>query len=135
MKKSVSHSPWAKEVRKALVDRDMTISSLAKAVGYSTTVVSGMLNGRYSRNCKSIAEKINNELGTKGMPDFAGNTPSDEWCKNVRKGLIDKGMTIIEMANQIGYSRDQVSLVINGHCYNQKMVTAINNLLGIKQTD
>ena len=63
-------SQWSKDVRKAVIDKDMSLKQLAENIGYSYAVVSSVINGRYSNaSYQVIAEKINEELGTTGMPE------------------------------------------------------------------
>lgn len=132
MQKKVA-SPWNKAVKKALIDRDMTVKQLSAELGYTTTLISKLLNGRYASNeYEDIVARINDMLGTDGMPERL-YTPSDEWCKEVRKRLIDEKMTIKQLSEEIGFTRDQVSLVINGRWLQEEIVSAINKLLGIKR--
>ncbi len=132
MQKKIA-SPWNKEVKKALIDRDMTVKQLSAELGCTTSTISKLLNGRYASNeYEYIVTRINDMLGTKGTPERL-DMPSDEWCKEVRKCLIDKKMTIKQLSEEIGFTRDQVSLVINGHWLQEEIVAAINKLLGIKQ--
>lgn len=57
-------SQWSKDVKKAVIDQDMTIKQLAETIGYSVATVSQVINGRYSKTtCKVIVEKINETLG------------------------------------------------------------------------
>ena len=37
-----------------------------------------------------------------------------DWGKEVKKALIDRDMSIVELATEIGYSRAHVTNVING---------------------
>ena len=122
---------WGKEVKKAAIDRDMTIRELSESIGYSYAVVSQVINGRYSNaSYKTIAEKINAILGTTGIPERV-DTPSDEWCHGVKVALVKKDMSVKQLAEAVGVSRDRLSLVINGKMMNEKIVTAINQQLSI----
>ena len=38
---------WGKEVRKALIDREMTVEELAKEIGYSKGYVANNINGNF----------------------------------------------------------------------------------------
>ena len=77
-----------------------------------------------------IAEKINEVLGTEGLPERT-ETPSDEWCQTVKVELVKQSMTVNELAKQLDVSRDRLSLVINGKMMNEAIVSGVNNLLGI----
>ncbi len=125
-------SQWSKDVRKAMIDKDMTLKQLSENIGYCYTTVSSVINGRYSNSsCQEITEKINLELGVKGMPERI-NTPSDEWCQCVKIELVKRKMSISQLAKKLDVSRDRLSLVINGRMMNEKIVDAINKLMDIK---
>ena len=125
-------SQWGKDVRKAAIDRDMTLKQLAESIGYSYATVSSVINGRYSNaSVQTIAEKINGVLGTKGMPERI-DTPSDEWCQCVKIELVKKKMSVNQLAEKLNVSRDRLSLVINGRMMNEKIVDAVSRLLEIK---
>lgn len=124
-------SQWSKDVRKAAIDRDMTLKQLASEIGYSIATVSSILNGRYSNSSyQAIAEKINRVLGTEGMPERTA-TPSDEWCKAVKIELVKKEMSINQLAEELDVSRDRLSLVINGKMMNEEIVKSVDSLLKI----
>ena len=130
MKKETSQ--WSKDVRKAMIDKDMTLKQLSENIGYCYTTVSSVINGRYSNSsCQEITEKINVELGVKGMPERI-NTPSDEWCQCVKIELVKRKMSVSQLAKKLDVSRDRLSLVINGRMMNEKIVDAINKLMDIK---
>lgn len=44
------------------------------------------------------------------------------WCKSVKHALIDKDMSITELADELGMSRGHVSAVVNGRAYSQNTV-------------
>ncbi len=124
-------SQWSKNVKKAVIDRDMTLKQLASEIGYSIATVSSILNGRYSNSSyQAIAEKINGVLGTEGMPERTA-TPSDEWCKSVKIELVKKEMSINQLAEELDISRDRLSLVINGKMMNEEIVKSVDRLLKI----
>ena len=125
-------SQWSKDVRKAMIDKDTTLKQLSENIGYCYTTVSSVINGRYSNSsCQEITEKINLELGVKGMPERI-NTPSDEWCQCVKIELVKRKMSVSQLAKKLDVSRDRLSLVINGRMMNEKIVDAINKLMDIK---
>lgn len=129
MKQEISQ--WGKAVKKAVIDHDMTLKQLAEKIGYSNATVSQVVNGRYSNSSyKVIAEKINEVLGTEGLPERT-ETPSDEWRQTVKVELVKQSMTVNELAKQLDVSRDRLSLVINGKMMNEAIVSGVNNLLGI----
>lgn len=129
MKKEASQ--WSKDVRKAVIDKDMTLKQLAESIGYSVATVSSVINGRYSNaSYQTIAEKINEALGTEGLPERI-DTPSDEWCQCVKIELVKQKMSVNQLAEKLNVSRDRLSLVINGKMMNEKIVTAVDGLLNI----
>lgn len=124
-------SQWSKDVRKAVIDRDMTLKQLASEIGYSISTVSSILNGRYSNSSyQAIAEKINGVLGTEGMPERTA-APSDEWCKAVKIELVKKEMSINQLAEELDVSRDRLSLVINGRMMSEEIIKSVDCLLKI----
>jgi lambda repressor-like predicted transcriptional regulator len=125
-------SQWGKDVKKAVIDQDTTIKQLADDIGYSVAVVSQVINGRYSNaSYLAIARKINDVLGTTGVPERI-DTPSDEWCQAVKIALIKKNMSVKQLAESVGVSRDRLSLVVNGKMFNEKIINAVDSLLGIE---
>ena len=129
MKKETSQ--WSKDVRKAVIDNDMTLKQLAERIGYSVATVSSVINGRYSNaSYQAIAEKINDVLGTEGLPERI-DTPSDEWCQSVKIELVKQKMSVNQLAEKLDVSRDRLSLVINGKMMNREIVDAVNGLLNI----
>lgn len=54
-----------------------------------------------------------------------------EWCKEVKKSLIDRDMSTSEFAEELGLSRTYVSNVINGTYNSPEMRDRICNYLGI----
>lgn len=124
-------SQWSKDVRKAAIDKDMPLKQLAENIGYSYAVVSSVINGRYSNaSYKTIAEKINKELGTTGLPERV-DTPSDEWCQTVKIELVKRNMSVSQLAEKASVSRDRLSMVINGRMMNEQIVEKVNSLLDI----
>lgn len=124
-------SQWSKDVKKAAIDKDMTLRQLAECIGYSVATVSSVINGRYSNSSyQAIAEKINGVLGTEGLPERV-DTPSDEWCQSVKIELVKQKMSVGNLAEKLNVSRDRLSLVINGKMMNEKIVASVNSLLNI----
>ena len=56
-------SPWCKEVKKTLIDMDMTVTDLADRSELSRPYVSGVVNGRVI--APEIAARISEVLGIK----------------------------------------------------------------------
>jgi lambda repressor-like predicted transcriptional regulator len=53
-------------------------------------------------------------------------------AKKIKKLLIDKGMTMAELAYESGYSRVHTSYVVNGHFKSKKAREAIARVLDVK---
>lgn len=52
-------------------------------------------------------------------------------CKDVKKALIDRGMSVKELAANIGLTREYVSSVINGSVQSKTAEETIRNYLGL----
>ena len=57
----------------------------------------------------------------------------NEWSKVVKKGLIERGWSINDLAERIGKSRTRVSGVVNGRIYSDSIASAISDLLNIEK--
>ena len=124
-------SKWAKDVKKAAIDKNMTFRQIAEKIGCSVSTLSQVVNGRYSNSTyKEIAEKINNLLGTSGLPERI-DTPSDEWCQAVKIELLKQQMSVTQLAEKLDVSRDTLSLVVNGKLLKPQLIESINTILGI----
>lgn len=55
--------------------------------------------------------------------------------KAIKKRLIERNLTITQLANKINRSRVYTSNVIHGHFVSQKTVQRIAGALGMKLTD
>lgn len=112
-------------------DKGITVRQLAEETGYAISTVSQTINGRYSRrNYQAIVSRINRVLGTEGLPERI-HTPSDEWCQSVKIGLIRKNMSVSQLAEASGVTRDKMSHVINGRMMDCQVVDTVSRLLGI----
>lgn len=128
---SSNMTQWGRDVKKAKIDKDYTNIRLAKEVGVCTTTISSLINGRYAKKDRlEIAKKINAILGTTGFPEKPP-TPSEKWCKTVKKAMIDCDMRAADLAAATGFSKDKVSMVLNGYYLDEPVVDAINQRLGI----
>jgi hypothetical protein len=56
-------TPWCKEVKKALIDKDLNVTELSDLVGANCPYVSGVVNGRMV--LPDLAEKIAKQLDIK----------------------------------------------------------------------
>lgn len=59
--------------------------------------------------------------------------PIPKWGKEVKKRLIDRDLTVADLAGQIGASRIFVSNVIHGNQYSADMITKISRELDIPE--
>ena len=57
----------------------------------------------------------------------------ENWSKEVRKKLIDLGMTRRELAQAIGVNYSVMCAVINGNTYRNTVRNKINTFLNIKE--
>jgi DNA-binding Xre family transcriptional regulator len=53
------------------------------------------------------------------------------WCKEVRKAMIDKDMSVQDLASAIGMARQYVSAIINGRLLSDKGKRVICDFLNI----
>ena len=56
------------------------------------------------------------------------------WCKQAKKELIDRDMSVSELAEKIGKSREYTSAIVNGRIYSEPAVKAISDVLNITET-
>ena len=56
------------------------------------------------------------------------------WCKQVKKELIDRDMSISDLAEQVGISRQYASEIVHGRRYAEPAVKAISDYLNIAET-
>lgn len=128
---SSNMTQWGRDVKKAKIDNGYTNIRLAKEIGVCTTTISSLINGRYAGEDRiEIAKKINAIMGTAGLPEKPP-TPSERWCKTVKKAMIDCDMRSVDLAAAIGFSKDKVSMVLSGRYLDEPVVDAINLRLGI----
>lgn len=64
MKSKIIYSSWSKEVKKAMIDRDLTNKDIADKFNYTTQYVSSIINGRtyYRDAVVNISMYLNVEL-------------------------------------------------------------------------
>ena len=53
------------------------------------------------------------------------------WCKEAKKAMIDRDLSVPELAELIDRSRTTVSLAINGSRYSQDLISLISDELNI----
>lgn len=56
------------------------------------------------------------------------------WCKQVKHELIDRDMTISDLAEQVGITRQYASEIVNGRRYSEPAVKAISDFLNVAET-
>lgn len=56
------------------------------------------------------------------------------WCKQAKIAMIELDMTVAELADKIGKSREYTSAVVNGRIYAEPVVKAISDVLNIPET-
>lgn len=57
--------------------------------------------------------------------------PIPEWGKEVKKVLIDKDMSVTDLANELGLTREYVSKILNGSVRGGDVKTRILERLGL----
>lgn len=61
--------------------------------------------------------------------------PLSPWSKRVKTALIEKDMSIGELATMIGKSRVYVSAIVNGRIYAEPTIKEISDVLNIEEAD
>lgn len=56
------------------------------------------------------------------------------WCKQAKCELIMRDMTVEDLANEIGRTREYTSAIINGRIYSEPAVKEISDVLNIAET-
>lgn len=56
------------------------------------------------------------------------------WCKQAKCELIKRDMSVSDLAEKIGLTREYTSAVINGRIYAEPAVKAISDVLNITET-
>ena len=123
-------SQWSKDVKKALIDRGWTMRVLAGKIGYSATTVSEVIAGRYpNATGDAIVEKINTLLGTEGSPR---RIVTDEWKDSVKVAMIKKHLSVNDVADELGVTRDKMSQIINGRQWDEEIIAKLVETLEIE---
>ena len=74
----------------------------------------------------------NNEIVKKGgmLMKYKRYKLSD-WCKTAQIALITSGISIQELTERTGYSRQHVSSILNGRTISDRAISKISDVLGI----
>ncbi len=56
------------------------------------------------------------------------------WSKRAKIAMIELDMTVSELADKIGRTREYTSAVVNGRVYAESAVKAISDVLNIPET-
>ena len=54
------------------------------------------------------------------------------WCKEMKKALIDKDMTVTQLSEEIHVNRTMVSCVLSGRTVSPEVAEIISKHLGVK---
>lgn len=123
---------WGIEVRKACLDKSVNLHTVSEAIGHSYSAITSLISGRVVKtNYLEIAKKINEYLGISVLPEKP-KLPSAEWCAAVRAKLYILKMSIGQLSEETGFSRDRLSLVLNGHTMDDPVIERINEVLKIE---
>ena len=126
---------WGKDVAHKLIEREMQVNQFGKSIGVRPAVLSQLMHGRYAgKDFNAVVDKVNKELDIEGKPPKL----SLEWLESVKIAMIQTTdsevytIKVNELAKSIGFSKDRVSLVINGNAIDRPVIEAINKELNIK---
>lgn len=123
---------WGIEVRKACLDKSVNLHTVSEAIGHSYSAITSLISGRVVKtNYLEVAKKINEYLGISVLPEKP-KLPSAEWCADVRAKLYILKMSIGQLSEETGFSRDRLSLVLNGHTMDDPVIERINEVLKIE---
>lgn len=123
---------WGIEVRKACLDKSVNLHTVSEAIGHSYSAITSLISGRVVKtNYLEVAKKINEYLGISVLPEKP-KLPSAEWCAAVRAKLCILKMSIGQLSEETGFSRDRLSLVLNGHTMDDPVIERINEVLKIE---
>ena len=123
---------WGIEVRKACLDKSVNLHTASEAIGHSYSAITSLISGRVVKtNYLEVAKKINEYLGISVLPEKP-KLPSAEWCAAVRAKLYILKMSIGQLSEETGFSRDRLSLVLNGHTMDDPVIERINEVLKIE---
>lgn len=123
---------WGIEVRKACLDKSVNLHTVSEAIGHSYSAITSLISGRVVKtNYLEVAKKINEYLGISVLPEKP-KLPSAEWCAAVRAKLYILKMSIGQLSEETGFSRDRLSLVLNGHTMDNPVIERINEVLKIE---
>ena len=123
---------WGIEVRKACLDKSVNLHTVSEAIGHSYSAITSLISGRVVKtNYLEVAKKINEYLGISVLPEKP-KLPSAEWCAAVREKLYILKMSIGQLSEETGFSRDRLSLVLNGHTMDDPVIERINEVLKIE---
>ena len=53
------------------------------------------------------------------------------WCKSAKKAMIDKDLSVQDLATQAGFTREYVSAIVNGRQYSPDAIGKISEILEI----
>ena len=56
------------------------------------------------------------------------------WCKQAKIELIKRDMSVGELAENVGMTREYISAVVNGRVYSESAVKIISDVLNIKDS-
>ena len=123
---------WGIEVRKACLDKSVNLHTVSEAIGHSYSAITSLISGRVVKtNYLEVAKKINEYLGISVLPEKP-ELPSAVWCAAVRAKLYILKMSIGQLSEETGFSRDRLSLVLNGHTMDDPVIERINEVLKIE---
>lgn len=70
-------SQWGKDVRKAVIDKDMTLKQLAESIGYSYAVVLSVISGKYSKPTRQSLRRSTRSWGQRACRNVLQHHPTN----------------------------------------------------------
>ena len=55
------------------------------------------------------------------------------WCKEAKKAMVDRGLRVKDLANEIGYTKEWTSAILNGRVRSETSAEAIGKVLNISE--
>ncbi|MCC8157497.1 MAG: helix-turn-helix domain-containing protein [Oscillospiraceae bacterium] len=62
------------------------------------------------------------------------NRKLSPWCKQAKIVMIEKDISVPELADYLGMSRSYISTILNGRIYSEPAVKRISDYLGIQDS-
>lgn len=121
-------SVWLKSAKAAMIDKGLKISDVAKAVETTDNYLYGIMSGRVFS--QPMIQKVSDYLGIAAV-EKPEKKDLSAWCKAAKTEMLNRGITTIKLAEDIGMKREYVSSIINGRVHSAPAIRAISDYLNI----